>query len=47
MYLYDKFVTMATIFSLYSIKNINRFVFVMEGTVFFVRYTLNPYMLLT
>jgi hypothetical protein len=34
-------------FSLYNIKNINRFVFVMEGTVFFVRYTLNPYMLIT
>jgi len=38
---------MTAIFFLYSIKNINRFIFVMEGTVLLVRYRLNPYMLLT
>jgi hypothetical protein len=38
---------MTVTFSLYGIKNIDRFVFVMEGAVFFVRYRLNPYMLLT
>ena len=34
-------------FSLYSIENINQSAFVMKGAVFFVRCSLNPYMLLT